>query len=137
MSEENESNPITLAGIDHIVLPAYDLEAMLGFYRDVLGCVLEWARPEIGLYHLRVGGSLIDLMDRSGDGGEGPPGVVEHFALALSEFDGEAITKHLKTHGVAVDEIAMRFGATGKGPSLYIKDPQGNAIELKGPAEQD
>ncbi len=130
MSAE-KNNPIHLGGLDHIVLPAHDLEVMLAFYQDVLGCALERARPEIGLYHLRAGSALIDLMDRSDRPAE--KGLAEHFCLALSDFDGPALIRHLESHGVKVGDIATRFGATGNGPSLYLEDPEGNMVELKGP----
>ncbi len=41
------------------------------------------------------------------------------------------------SHGVAVGELATRYGAEGSGPSLYIHDPDGNTVELKGPPEPD
>jgi catechol-2,3-dioxygenase len=40
--------------------------------------------------------------------------------------------KHLEKHGVEVGRIADRFGADGRGMSIYMKDPEGNTVELKG-----
>lgn len=50
-------------------------------------------------------------------------------------FDEAAIRAHLAAYGVEVGETAPRFGADGEGPSIYIKDPEGNTVELKGPPD--
>ena len=81
----------------------------------------------------------IDLVDvaaplgRAGGPGPGAEGRnVDHFALQVSPFDEAAIRAHLEAHGVEVGEVAQRYGAEGSGPSLYIRDPDGNVVELKG-----
>ena len=55
-----------IKGIDHVVIRASDLGPMLEFYTDVLGCTLERQNEEIGLYQLRAGASLIDLVPVDG-----------------------------------------------------------------------
>lgn len=134
------THPIQTTGFDHIVLRVVDKGKMIAFYRDVLGCPVEWDRPEIGLTHIRAGSSLIDLvtvdgkLGRMGGAAPGPEGRnLDHFALAIRPFDEAAILAHLGAHGVEVGEQAPRFGADGEGPSIYIKDPEGNTVELKGP----
>ncbi|WP_312164210.1 VOC family protein [Phenylobacterium sp.] len=134
------THPIRTTGFDHIVLRVVDKERMVAFYRDVLGCPVEWDRPELGLTHIRAGASLIDLVTVDGKLGQmggaapGPEGRnLDHFALAVRPFDAAAILAHLAAHGVEIGEQAPRFGADGEGPSIYIKDPEGNTVELKGP----
>jgi catechol 2,3-dioxygenase-like lactoylglutathione lyase family enzyme len=134
--------PFTMRGIDHVVLRVSDLDRMITFYRQVLGCTEERARPEIGLFQLRAGGSLIDLVTidgKLGAAGGAAPGVegrnLDHFAIAIDRFDEAAIRAHLAEHDVAIVEAGSRYGADGEGPSIYIRDPEGNVIELKGPAE--
>jgi glyoxylase I family protein len=127
-------------GIDHVVLRVTDLEAALRFYCSVLGCREERRVDELGLVQLRAGRSLIDLVAVDGklgrDGGA-PPGVegrnMDHLALRIGHFDETALRAHLTAHGVEVGEVATRYGAEGAGPSLYIRDTDGNTIELKGP----
>ena len=87
-----------------------------------------------------AGDSLIDLVDVEGPLGKAggrPPGEearnVDHVALFLATFDEAAIRVHLEHHGVEAGDVAERYGAQGMGPSLYIRDPDGNTIELKGP----
>lgn len=133
--------PFALKGIDHVVLRIIDLKASLAFYCGVLGCTIEKEQAAIGLTQLRAGHSLIDLVPLDGLlgqlGGAGPEVQgrnVDHFALAISTFDEAAIRAHLETHGIAVTESGERYGAEGNGPSIYVRDPDGNGVELKGPA---
>ena len=136
------NHPIQPAGFDHIVLRIVDKEKMVAFYRDVLGCPVDWDRPELGLTHVRAGSSLIDLvtvdgkLGKPGGAAPGPEGRnLDHFALAVRPFDAEAIRVHLAAHGVTVLDEGERYGAEGDGLSIYILDPEGNTVELKGPAE--
>ncbi len=131
--------PFALVGIDHVVLRVRDLAAMLRFYRDTLGCRLEREQAELGLYQLRAGRSLIDLVTvegKLGRAGGAAPGAeghnLDHFCLTLRPFDPAALRAHLADHGVAVGEEGERYGAEGSGQSLYLRDPEGNTVELKG-----
>ena len=130
---------IRIVGIDHVVLRVRDLERMIAFYRDVLGCPVEWRRDELGLVHLRAGRALIDLVPVDGPLGRkggAPPGRegrnVDHVCLRVAPFDPAAIALHLEAHGVRVGEIRPRFGAQGEGVSVYLWDPEDNLVELKG-----
>ena len=131
---------IAIRDIDHIVLRVVDVPAMIGFYARVFGCKLEVSRSDIGLYQLRAGRSLIDLVPvegKLGKAGGAPPGKegrnLDHYCFRVEPFDEQAIRRHLESCGVAVGEFAQRNGAEGMGPSIYISDPEGNTVELKGP----
>ncbi len=132
---------IEIGGLDHVVLRVRDLGAALRFYCDVLGCREERRLAELGLVQLRAGEALIDLVEVSsplGRLGGAAPGTearnVDHFALWVPDFDEGALRAHLEAHGVEPGEVAPRYGARGMGPSMYIRDPDGNVVELKGPA---
>lgn len=136
--------PFSTLGLDHIVLRVTDLDRTLAFYHEVLGCSDERSDPEYGLFQLRAGHSLIDLVTidgKLGAMGGAPPDVegrnLDHFALAIDEFDEPAIRAHLARHGVIVEQSGIRYGADGEGPSLYFRDPEGNLIELKGPGRKN
>jgi catechol 2,3-dioxygenase-like lactoylglutathione lyase family enzyme len=131
---------IRIRDIDHLVLRVVDLDRMIRFYCDVLGCHVERRQEQIGLVQLRAGRSLVDLVPVSGPlGGAGgaAPGKegrnVDHFCFRVEPFDADAIRRHLQAHGVEAGEPAQRYGAEGEGPSIYVADPEGNTVELKGP----
>lgn len=129
-----------ILGIDHLVLRTGNVTALMRFYVDALGCSVERVQAEFGLIQLRAGGGLIDLvaldgpLGRAGGAGPGREGRnLDHFCLRLDPFDADAIGTHLRAHGVEPGPVEMRFGAEGKGPSIYVHDPDGNMVELKGP----
>ncbi|CAG9170305.1 VOC family protein [Cupriavidus pinatubonensis] len=131
-----------ILGIDHLVLRTADVDRLRRFYVDVLGCSVEREQPAFGLTQLRAGSGLIDLVSldgplgRAGGAGPGAEGRnLDHFCLRIDPFDADALRASLARHGVEASAVEQRFGAEGKGPSLYVKDPDGNVVELKGPAE--
>ena len=131
---------LKLQGIDHLVLRVVDLDVMVRFYVDTLGCTVERRQDEIGLVQLRAGRSLIDLVPvdgKLGRMGGAAPGAegrnLDHFCLRVEPWDADAIRAHLLAHGVDPGPVAQRFGAEGRGPSMYVTDPEGNVVELKGP----
>ncbi len=134
--------PFRLKQIDHVVLRVRDREASMRFYCDVLGCALDKVQESIGLWQVRAGTSLIDLVPLDGllgrIGGAGPAKEgrnVDHFAIQVEPFDEAAIRAHLAAGGVSVTDAGRRYGAEGDGPSIYILDPDGNSVELKGPPD--
>ena len=132
----------SILGLDHVVLRAANVPRMVHFYCAVLGCALERERPELGLTQLRAGNSLIDLVAVDSDIGRrggAAPGTegrnMDHLCLRIEPWDPGALTAQLIRHGVVPGEIKSRYGADSYGPSLYISDPEGNTVELKGPPE--
>lgn len=130
---------ITIQNIDHVVLRVVDLDKVARFYIDVLGARFEKHQEAIGLYQLRVGTSLLDLVPVDGKlgrlGGAAPGAEgrnVDHICFRVLPWDGEAILAELEGHGIGA-EIVSRYGADGDGPSIYLSDPEGNNLELKGP----
>jgi glyoxylase I family protein len=119
---------IRLGEIDHVVLRAIDMTAMQRFYCNVLGCREERRQDEI---------DLVSIEGKLGrHGGAAPAGEghnMDHLCLRVVDYDEAAILAHLKAHGVRIGESGSRYGAQGEGPSIYLYDPQGNRVELKGP----
>ena len=129
---------VPLIGLDHVVIRVRDLDAMLDFYRDTLGCPVE-RELDIGLVQLRAGASLIDLvpvdseLGRKGGGPPEGPRNMDHFCLQVEPFEEEAIRRILAERGYEAGPVEARYGALGDGPSIYVEDPEGNTVELKGP----
>lgn len=133
---------IRVREIDHIVLRVADLARSLAFYCDALGCTVERRVEALGLVQLRAGRGLIDLVPLAGKlgaaGGAGPGAEgrnVDHFCLRVEPWDEAAIRAELARHGIAAGPTALRVGADGEGPSIYVGDPDGNTVELKGPPD--
>ncbi len=127
-----------IKGLDHVVLRVAGLDRAIRFYCEVLGCTEERRVESIDLVQLRAGAALIDLILAAGAPATGPASGranMDHFALRIEPFEEAALRAHLKSHGVEAGEVATRYGAEGRGPSLYIQDPDGNTVELKGPPD--
>ena len=132
---------IRIKKLDHVVIRVHDAEKMIAFYCQVLGCTVERrSSPEMGLVQLRAGEALIDILavdsklGRMGGSGPGKEGLnMDHFCVRLESFQEKTIREHLAQHGVGGSQLETRYGAEGQGPSIYIQDPEGNTVELKGP----
>jgi glyoxylase I family protein len=137
--------PFAPASIDHIVLRVADIARARAFYEGVLGLTLERQQDDIGLWQLRAGASLIDLVNvdgvvgRRGGAAPGKDGHnMDHVAIAIRPFERAALGAHLAAHGIAIEgEAQANYGATGEGPALYIRDPDGNLVELVGPGDMN
>ncbi len=131
---------IQVRSIDHVVLRLRDIERSLRFYVEILGCREERRIEALGLFQLRAGAALIDLVDlekplgQRGGAAAGEEGRnVDHVELRIEQFVEPELRAHLAAHGVEPGDVDQRYGAEGVGPSMYIRDPDGNVIELKGP----
>ena len=120
---------LRVTGLDHVVLDVADVERSLAFYCDELGLaperVEEWRRGEILFPSVRVDATtIIDLLaaPRTGEN-------ADHVCLVVEPVDFEAIKASGRFE--VVDGPATRFGARGDGTSLYVKDPDGNTVELR------
>jgi glyoxylase I family protein len=131
---------VCIRNIDHLVLRVVDLDRMLRFYCDALGCTVERRQDELGLVQLRAGRSLLDLvpiagqLGRAGGAAPGKEGRnLDHFCFRVEPFDEPELRRHLEALAIEVGPVVQRYGAEGAGPSVYITDPEGNIVELKGP----
>ncbi|MDX2145294.1 MAG: VOC family protein [Rhodospirillaceae bacterium] len=135
---------IRIRNIDHVVLRVRDVDRALAFYCGALNCTIERQLKDRGLTQLRAGSSLIDLVEVDSEFGRklgAAPGAtpttggrnMDHFCLRIDPFDAPAILAALKAAGIPAGDVAQRYGAEGTGPSIYIEDPDGNTVELKGP----
>lgn len=135
---------INVLGLDHVVLRVADVDASIAWYKRVLGCTEERVIPDFGLYQMRSGTTLIDLVPvqgKLGKMGGGAPGLkkrnMDHFAVQLESFDEKKIRSYLKRRNIEPGAVERRYGAAGHGPSMYLTDPDGNTVELKGPPDAD
>jgi glyoxylase I family protein len=124
--------PFRVAELDHVVLRCADQTRTLDFYVRILGLSEARRVPSLGLVQLRAGRSLVDLVPSPTSGGRAAVGNVEHFCLAVEAEDMAQVAAALHAQGVEVmGDPAARYGAHGMGPSIYVRDPEGNVVELK------
>ena len=130
--------------LDHVVLRVRDIPRACAWYAAALGCKVERVLPGLGLTQLRAGASLIDLVDVNGPAGKAGGAAagskrrnMDHYCVQLAEFSEKKIIAHLKRKGIKPGKVGRRYGALGHGPSMYLTDPDGNTVELKGPPEPD
>jgi catechol 2,3-dioxygenase-like lactoylglutathione lyase family enzyme len=123
------TDELHVVGLDHVVLNVADVERSLAFYCDELGLaperVEEWRRGEVLFPSVRVDAhTIIDLLAvaRTGEN-------ADHLCLVVEPIDLEAVKASGRFD--VVDGPATRFGARGDGTSLYVKDPDGNTVELR------
>lgn len=118
--------------IDHVVLRVRDLAGMVRFYEQALGFREERRIERLNLVQMRAGASMLDLVRGETQGPIVPN--MDHLCFRIEPFDRDAIVTRLAPLGISVGETVERYGAEGTGPSVYFHDPEGNQIELKGPA---
>jgi len=123
--------PLKVAELDHVVLRCRDQPKMLEFYTRVLGLVEERRLESIGLIQLRAGASMLDLVPATEPRVDGARNV-DHFCLGIEAADLDQVLRYLCANSVEVmGEPAMRYGARGMGRSVYVRDPEGNIVELE------
>ncbi len=124
-----------LERLDHLVLRTNDAERLIAFYRG-LGCEVVRRVARMNLTQLAAGASMIDIIGTDVSDTEAGRNL-DHFALRVAPFDREAILTFCETHGIPAEAPEpLLLGADGYGPAVYIEDPDGNWVELKGPPEK-
>jgi glyoxylase I family protein len=123
--------PLRVEDLDHVVLRCRDPVRTLEFYTRLLGLKEERRIDAIGLVQLRAGQSMVDLIPAA-EREPAPAHNVDHFCLGIDAPDMEAVVGYLRAQGVEViGEPTPRYGARGMGLSIYVRDPEGNVVELK------
>jgi catechol 2,3-dioxygenase-like lactoylglutathione lyase family enzyme len=122
--------PIKVVELDHVVFRCRDIERALAFYVGVLGLAEERRIERIGLIQLRAGSGMIDLVPATERSEEGRN--VDHVCLGIEAGNMGELADFLRRKGVEVmGEAAVRYGSRGMGVSIYVRDPEGNVLELK------
>ena len=123
------SPAVHVTGLDHLVLNVADTDRSLAFYLGELGLspvrVDEWRRGEVFFASVRLDDTtIIDLLEVAPDGRN-----VDHLCLVIEEQDLQELADSGRFD--VMDGPDQRFGAQGDGTSLYVRDPDGNVVELR------
>ena len=123
--------PIAIDRIDHIVVTAWDVDRTIAFYQRVLG--MEPITFAGGRRGLAFGRQKINLHPAGREfepkALKPTPGAVDLCLIASTPL--AEVVEHMKSCGVAIAEgPVQRTGALGPMQSVYIRDPDGNLIEV-------
>ena len=127
--------PFEIQRIDHLVLRTRNADRLVVFYRG-LGCEVVREVESMGMVQLSAGRSMIDIVaaEDAATAADGQGRNLDHFALRIEPFDEAAILEFCAEREIPVTVMSMPLlGADGYGPAVYLEDPDGNRLELKGP----
>jgi catechol 2,3-dioxygenase-like lactoylglutathione lyase family enzyme len=124
-------NGIVVRAIDHVVLTVADVDRTAAWYRDVLGMSIETSGE--GRTALRFGSQKLNLHAAGHEiephAATPTPGSTDVCLILEGSID--AAIAHLRDAGVKVELGPVeRAGATGLLRSIYVRDPDGNLLEL-------
>jgi catechol 2,3-dioxygenase-like lactoylglutathione lyase family enzyme len=122
---------LVLSGVDHVVYVCRDVETVLAWWTDTLGLagerVEQWRAGEVPFPSVRLSPTaLVDLVPgpRTGEN-------VAHVALDVALPVDELVAWVAERGLDVVDGPRSLFGARGTGQGLYVRDPEGNVVELR------
>ena len=131
--------PFTIHNLDHLVLRTGNAPRLIAFYES-LGCTVVRRVASVKLVQLRAGVSIIDIIEVP-DGESAPTDQgrnLDHFALRIDPFDADTLVAFCTEQRIEYQLMKSPiFGADGFGPAIYLSDPDGNRVELKGPPVAD
>jgi catechol 2,3-dioxygenase-like lactoylglutathione lyase family enzyme len=127
---------IAIDHLDHFVLTVADIDRSCAFYEAALGMEIQTFGE--GRKALRFGNQKINLHPAGREfepkARVPTPGSGDLCFIAASPLD--AVIAHLGALGVAIEiGPSIRTGATGPIRSIYLRDPDGNLIEISNPQE--
>ena len=129
---------VSVNGFDHLSLPCRRVKATRKFYESVLGFRVTARMPKWGMTELKTGNAaivLVDLASRAGAWAKSHRGTGEnmhHYCLRLKSFDEGALRTRLKRAKIAIEEEQHKRTPKGAEHAFYVRDPEGNCVELRG-----
>lgn len=124
---------LRIEALDHLVVLAADVDRSMAWYQEVLGLeplrYEEWKRREVPFPSLRINaGTIIDVVPRP-EGETAGGRNVDHFCVAAAPTDLDALAASGAVE--VVEGPVERWGARGDATSLYVRDPDGNVVEIR------
>ena len=116
-----QASGLQATGINHTSVLVTDLPRAAEFYRRIFGLVpVSEDKPNrilrLGVGGAGVGSTLVSLRQQN------PPGLIDHFAISVQNFNRDAVTGVLKQQGLTPQQT-IEFG-------FHIKDPDGAVVQI-------
>lgn len=127
-----------LSGLDHLVITVTDIPRAVDFYSRVLGLEVRYRDRDrvdlmLGDLALRLHWTDSDVTPRAATPTPGSLDLCLRSLLPLDE-----VKRHLEALEVEVElGPVTRQGATGEIASLYLRDPDGNLLEISRPLKPE
>lgn len=121
---------MNITGLDHLVITTQDIDKCIAFYEGVLGLRHE---VENGKHAFYFGRQKINIHTRPAEffPAAAHPTCGSQDLCLLAEEDIDAIKSELEAKGYPVEEgVVLRHGALGEMHSIYLRDADGNLIEI-------
>jgi catechol 2,3-dioxygenase-like lactoylglutathione lyase family enzyme len=120
---------VRVTGLDHIVIDSADVERAVAWWCGELGLeplrLEEWRQGTAPFVSVRIDERTIIDLQAAARTGEN----INHIALTVDDVDLDALATSGRFD--VVRGPATLFGARGIGRGLYVRDPDGNVIELR------
>jgi len=113
-----QTTPFKPTRIDHISIQVTDMARSREFYEKIFGLKVLSEDKENEIVRMGVTKIIVSLHRKA------PVGIVDHFAIAIDDFDRDAVTAELAKHGL-MPEQNLDFG-------FYVRDPEGIPVQIVG-----
>jgi catechol 2,3-dioxygenase-like lactoylglutathione lyase family enzyme len=113
-----QQTPFASTRIDHISIQVTDMARSIRFYETIFGLKVLNEDKENEIARMGVTKIIVSLHRKP------PVGIVDHFAIAIDDFDREAVTAELAKHGLEAEEN-LDYG-------FFVRDPEGIPVQIVG-----
>jgi len=113
-----QTTPFRSTRIDHISVQVTDMARSIAFYEKIFGLKILGEDKANEIVRMGVTRIIVSLHRKP------PVGIVDHFAIAIDDFDREAVTAELAKHGLKAEQN-LDYG-------FYVRDPEGIPVQIVG-----
>lgn len=114
----SQQAPFVSAGIDHISIQVDDMDAAIAFYQSIFGLSILNQDEENEIVRMGVSSVIVSLHRKA------PTRIVDHYAIAIEDFDRDEVTAALRAHGLTPEQN-LDYG-------FHVRDPSGIPVQIVG-----
>jgi catechol 2,3-dioxygenase-like lactoylglutathione lyase family enzyme len=113
-----QATPFRSTRIDHISIQVTDMARSIDFYEKIFGLKILGEDKENEIVRMGVTRIIVSLHRKP------PVGIVDHFAIAIDDFDRDAVSAELAKHGLTAEQN-LDYG-------FFVRDPEGIPVQIVG-----